>query len=98
MIKFFPLLMLVLCVQSSAYAVFERYRATQAYQQGDVDVAQHLLEPLFIQNQDDAQTAYNLGKIAYKKGDFAAAATYTERAAAHAQEKQLQIQAHFDTG
>ncbi len=83
---------------SSLYGILDRYRAVRAYNDGDLDTAQQLLEPIFIHNQQDAESAYNLGKIAYKKEKYDESEAYMTEAAQHTQNIQLQIQAYFDTG
>jgi len=87
----------VLCMCSSLYGILDRYRATRAYNTGDFDTAQQLLEPIFIRNQRD-DDAYNLGKIAYQQEKYDQAEAYMAKAAQHTQDIQLQIQAYFDTG
>lgn len=85
-------------ISTHSYAVLENYRALRAYKHDQLEEAQQLLESVFIADQHNADAAYNLGKVAYKKGQFSEAEVYFVQAAEAAVEKQLQIQAFFDAG
>lgn len=81
-----------------ACALLENYHAFKAYKNNDLDGAHTLLNTVVNDNPDDAQALYNLGKIAYKKGEFETAGAYFSKAAHAPHVSALQEQALFDGG
>lgn len=83
----------------SSRAVLEPYYACKAYKNNDLEGANTLLNTVVTHNPDDRSALYNLGKIAYKKGEFETAGAYFAKAAQTPYSSPLlQEQALFDLG
>ncbi len=91
----------VVCITltGTMHCYFEKYRAQRAYKQGDNKQAQYLLDEMLTQDPDNAEVAYNLGKVALKEKEFSKAAAYfnavTQSASASLS---LHEQAWYDLG
>ena len=59
-----------------AYGFFEQYRAHKAYESGDIACAKKIYDELLTEQSDNAQVAYNLGKIALGEKEFQKAEAY----------------------
>lgn len=83
----------------NASAILESHYACKAYKNNDLDGATTLLNGLVNNDPDNDQALYNLGKVAYKKGEFETATAYFSKAAlAPHISPPLQEQALFDLG
>lgn len=89
---------LLLLITTTLDCYFDKYRAQKAYHQGDIKQAQLLLDEMLTQQPDDAEVAYNLGKVALKQKEYTKAAAYFDCVAKTDCMPSLKEQAWYDHG
>lgn len=93
------IVLLFITMTGTMQCYFEKYRVQNAYKQGDMQQAQYLLDEMLTQEPDNAEVAYNLGKVALKQKEFVKAVAYfnlvTQTKTASAS---LREQAWYDRG